>query len=130
MFTTPSYTHTLPIQLLFQNRQSCSNSSNMWFTYRCISYQEALDGSVFRECASFFPEDKCHFFNYGVDFNYLEATLQILLNVLRIQASSNYCKDVVLSYVCNYVYPGCNTSLETPVGICREECLELTQGRV
>ena len=92
---------------------------------RCIPYREALDEVVFSGCVPFFPEDKCHFFNYGAD---LENTLQILSNLLKMQASSNYCRDAVMSYICNYVYPGCNTSLETPIGICSEECTELVQG--
>lgn len=52
----------------------------------------------------------------------LQDTLQRLSSYIQMQSVSQHCKEVVMSYVCNYVYPGCAEGV--PVGICREECIQ------
>ena len=84
---------------------------------------------IFSDCVPFISENKCQFFDYGADFTELQDTLQRLSNYVQMLSISKYCEEVVISYMCNYVYPGCNTSREVPVGICTEECSKfVTQG--
>ncbi len=92
--------------------------------YRCVNYQEAVNTLLYSECVPFISGEKCNFFDYGTNFVELQDTLQRFSNYVQMQAVSNYCEEVVMSYVCNYVYPGCDDSQEVPVGICREECVQ------
>lgn len=83
---------------------------------------------IYSECVPFIPEGKCHFFDYGTDFIALQGTVERLVTYIHMQSESGYCDELVISYMCNYVYPGCNAAQEVPVGICSNECYKLAAG--
>ena len=83
----------------------------------------ALDANIIPDvCIKFFPEDKCFIYNYTMEFVTLKQSLDLLNNALSTAQGSLYCMDVLRAYVCNYVYPGCNSFNGLPQGICTPEC--------
>lgn len=63
-------------------------------------------------------------YRYTDDAEYIEIVEGLtLLDAAGMQTdASAYCIDTIRAYVCNYVYPGCNSVTEQPQGICQDEC--------
>ena len=90
--------------------------------HSCISQSEATDQSlIFSICLDYIP---AVIFKYGTstDYEKLKNDLFLLNQALAASAASPFCRDLVRSYTCNYVYPGCNEDTGMPRGICRGEC--------
>ena len=97
--------------------------TNSTTQFRSIPYEEFVDGIIYDECIKFIPEGKCDFFDYGGEYEDIAEKLELLSAVLSTsKTETDYCKEVLRSYVCNYVYPGYNTVRDTPQGVCTQEC--------
>ena len=77
---------------------------------------------IFDTCINYIPAEKQFIYDYGLDYAELIGDLSLLDATLRTSVSSQFCRDLLRGYTCNYVYPGCNNETGLPQGICREEC--------
>lgn len=95
----------------------------MLFSYRCIPINTAREkGYILDICNQYFPQDKCFIFNFTTQFVSLRSSLDLLNNALSTAPATDFCKESVRAYVCNYVYPGCNPFTGLPQGTCIPEC--------
>ena len=77
---------------------------------------------IFNTCINYIPAEKQFIYDYGLDYSKLSGDLSLLDATLRTSVASRFCRDLLRSYTCNYVYPGCNNQTGLPQGICQEEC--------
>ena len=76
-------------------------------------------------CLDYLPANKCSIYRYTDDAAFVEIAEGLaLLDATGLETdASEFCVDTVRAYVCNYVYPGCNSMTGQPQGICQDECI-------
>ena len=58
--------------------------------------------------------------NYDKVLNELDRLDQTVNNNPSVTA---YCEELIRNYLCNYLYPPCDESGTSPLGICEEDCV-------
>ena len=97
---------------------------------RCIPVEEAINASIVTPAChdALTPFDSVYVFLDG--HSCINIVTEQLHDALISSAVSPMCVQVLTSYFCNYIYPGCNpnATVNQPFGICEENCLEYVLG--
>ena len=90
--------------------------------FRCLLREEAINDSIIHPvCHDAIPSDYVFIFlSSYVCLN--DIIIDQLYDALRSATNTDeYCRNVLIKYYCNYVYPSCDNQ-GRPAGICRESC--------
>jgi hypothetical protein len=98
-------------------------------TISCISVEEAINSSIVTPA--------CFDSLYATQYVYVFLNSYACVNDVTEQLhdalvstdTSPKCMQVLQTYYCNYIYPGCNPNgTNEPYGICKENCIEYLFG--
>ena len=70
---------------------------------------------------------RCFLLNYTLDYQHQDENLEQLNTLLEVtdeSVISEECKDVIRTFTCAYVYPGCNPVNGLPEGLCEDQCID------
>ena len=101
---------------------------------RCTKLNDQGRGLVHRACSRFLT-NRCYIYTTNrTDFDSINRTVDAITSFIESMVDSfevtdretEWCGNLLLGIVCNSLYPGCNLKTNTPIGLCRDECLELS----
>lgn len=101
-----------------------SPPSSPFHPLRCIPTEEAINTSIITSaCHDSVSADYVYIFLDSYSCN--NGIVEQLHDALVSASISDHCKQVLQTYYCNYVYPGCNpNATNEPIGICQENCYD------
>lgn len=92
---------------------------------RCIPLEEATNASIVtKACHDSLPLGG-FVYVFLNSYSCINDITEQLHDALISTAVSPRCEQVLVTYYCNYIYPGCNPNITNqPIGICHENCNE------